>query len=126
MPDPYRCLITGSRNWTDQDAIHNAIADTVRDVPADQELVIVHGLCPRGADAIADEWARKYGATVERHPANWQLEGKRAGFIRNARMVNLGADVCLAFVRNGSRGASHTAALAERAGIPTRRFEVNS
>lgn len=119
---PYRILITGSRNWPNLQTIHTAIADVVGDIPAHQEIVLVSGACPRGADAIGEQWARQYGLTVERHPANWQLNGKRAGFIRNQLMVNLGADVCLAFIKDGSRGASHTAALAEEAGIAVRRY----
>jgi len=37
-------------------------------------------------------------------------------------MVAAGADLCLAFIHNGARGASHCAALAEQAGIPTIRI----
>lgn len=118
---PYRILITGSRNWADQQTIWAALADTVRPIPADREIVIVHGAA-RGADTIAHEWACGYGTTIEAHPANWTLNGKRAGFIRNQHMVNLGADIVLAFIRDNSRGASHTAALAETAGIPVRRY----
>ncbi|MEU5596631.1 DUF2493 domain-containing protein [Streptomyces sp. NPDC020298] len=119
---PYRILVTGSRDWTDQQTVYSALAEAVRELSADREVVIVHGACPTGADYMAHEWARGYGAVIEAHPANWVINGRRAGFIRNARMVNLGADVCLAFIKDGSRGASHTARLAEQAGIPVRRF----
>jgi hypothetical protein len=125
---PYRVLVTGSRDWPIPALVWGALND-VRDeaLITDRHVVIVHGACPRGADDHAAKWcatAAQFANSVaeEKHPANWQLNGKRAGFIRNAHMVNLGADLCLAFIRNGSRGASHTAALAEEAGIPVRRF----
>ncbi|MFF9118314.1 SLOG family protein [Streptomyces massasporeus] len=125
---PYRVLVTGSRDWPMPAVVWGALND-VRDeaLITDRSVVIVHGACPRGADDHAVKWcttATQFvnGVTEERHPANWQINGKRAGFIRNAHMVNLGADLCLAFIRNGSRGASHTARLAEEAGIPVRRW----
>ncbi|HSE05947.1 MAG TPA: DUF2493 domain-containing protein [Methylomirabilota bacterium] len=122
MPDPYRVLVTGSRDWEDELAVEGALAWAVyQKVPA----VIVHGACRTGADSIASRWTRSHrvvGLTEEAHPALWQWHGKAAGPRRNAEMVNLGADICLAFIKDGSRGASHTAALAEKAGIPTRRF----
>lgn len=122
---PYRILITGSRTWTDTQAVWTALGETVHDIPADRDIVLVSGACPTGADAICEDWARKYGATIERHSANWRPAGvfdRAAGFRRNAEMVAAGADICVAFIRDGSAGASHTARLAEQAGIPTRRI----
>lgn len=124
MPTPYRLLITGSRNWEDKQAVWDALAPIARALPADQDLVLIHGGCPTGADAIVHEWARGFGAVIEVHPANWAQHGRKAGPIRNAEMVDAGADLALAFIKDGSRGASHTAALAEAAGIPVRRFTV--
>ncbi|MGW6741698.1 DUF2493 domain-containing protein [Streptomyces sp. NPDC055025] len=122
MPDPYRILVTGSRDWDNYDLVRDSLTMAIyQNVPA----IIVHGACPSGADAIASWWIRRYrflGLTEERHPADWKQYGRAAGPRRNEHMVQLGADLCLAFIKNGSRGASHTAALAEQAGITTRRY----
>ncbi|TXS22428.1 DUF2493 domain-containing protein [Streptomyces sp. adm13(2018)] len=126
MTQPYRILVTGSRDWPDMDRLYAVLATAVyQHLPA----VIVHGACPNGADAQAAWWIRMHGKTLgvteERHPANWRPGGqldRAAGFRRNAEMVNLGADICHAFIHNGSRGATHTADLAEKAGIPVHRW----
>lgn len=122
---PIRILITGSRTWTNRNLIGmELIQAAVELAGAYAPIILVSGACPRGADRIAEELAEGWGWTVERHPADWTAHGKAAGFIRNQQMVDLGADMCLAFVRDGSRGATHCGQAAERAGIPTRWFEA--
>jgi hypothetical protein len=117
----YRVLVTGSRTWTDEEAIADALAGHWHDGNA----LLITGACPRGADEIAERIWRARGGLVERHPADWDT-GRDAGMRRNAAMVALGADVCLAFVRDGSPGATHAARLAEQAGIPVHRFLIDS
>lgn len=130
-----RILITGSRSWTDHGLIATALEQAIEDLKPDT-AVLVSGACPDGADAIAEHVAAEvFGIEVECHPADWATHGRSAGFRRNAQMVALGADVCLAFISDCtsprcqradrphlSHGATNTADLAERAGIPTHRF----
>ena len=115
----HRVLVTGSRTWADEEAIAGALAGHWHDGNA----LLVTGACPRGADEIAERIWRSRGGLVERHPADWRT-GRDAGMRRNAAMVALGADVCLAFIRDGSPGATHAAHLAEQAGIPVHRFQT--
>jgi hypothetical protein len=114
---PRRVLVTGSRTWTDKSVIRAALRGQY--APG---AVLVSGACPRGADAIAERAWTQLGGTIERHPAEWRT-GRGAGFARNAAMTAAGADICLAFIRDASPGATHTAALAEQAGIPVRRYQ---
>ena len=127
MADPFRVLVTGSREFTDYATVCMEIGGvlrhliaTVRPVP---KIVVVHGAA-RGADELADRAARAFGMATEPHPADWDAFGKGAGYRRNAEMVKAGADVCLAFFQQGAanRGTSHCVRLAEAAGIRTRRI----
>jgi hypothetical protein len=129
MTDPYRVLVTGSRDWQDEELIRHQLTRVWLTV--DRPFTVIHGACPTGADWMASDWvanmleAEMGDVREEPHPANWRPNGKldrSAGFRRNAEMVQLGADICLAFIRDNSRGASHTAALAEQAGITVRKW----
>jgi len=112
-----RILITGSRNWNHRPTIRAALAQVWHPL-----AVLVSGACPRGADSLCEACWEHWGGGVERHPAQWRTRGvldRSAGFRRNEAMIALGADVCLAFIVDGSAGATHTATLARKALIPT-------
>lgn len=122
-----RVLVSGSRTWDDAWTIRKAL-DAVAfgaERAGYSRLIVIHGACPRGADAIADMWVRSWSVpelhvTAERHPARWNDEGKVAGRRRNERMVRAGADLALVFLRDGSPGTTHCAECASEAGIPLR------
>ena len=110
-----RILVTGSRDWGDVQTLENALAAYVGD-----EVTLVSGACPTGADLLAEVFAKRAGWEVERHPADWDKRGKAAGPLRNQEMVDLGADVCVAFPLGESRGTRDCMSRAEGAGIPVR------
>jgi hypothetical protein len=113
----FRVLVTGSRTWSDVDAIVRELE--VVQAHEGEQVVLVSGNC-HGADVMAEEVAVKFGWMIERHPADWKTHGKRAGFIRNGEMVELGADYCLAFIQDESAGATNTVVKARIAKIPTK------
>lgn len=118
MDQVRRILITGSRDWQDRTKVWNALNQELQQFGA---VTIVHGGA-RGADDIADRWAwgmaqAGYAVMVEKHMADWDGLGKRAGVVRNQIMVDAGADVCHAFPLNESVGTRHCMARAMAAGI---------
>ena len=121
-----RAIVTGNRTWTNEGAVREAL----RALP--EASTVVHGGCPTGADAIADRLARSTGHVPEIHPAEWHAHGPAAGPIRNQAMVDLGADVCLAFgelqrMKRGkmrNTGTGDCVAKARRAGIPVKHWEA--
>jgi hypothetical protein len=125
----FRLLITGSRTWDDYEAIQNAIMDILKelvaedpglkDIPVRYWFNILHGNCPKGADMLADHFARTVlKLEPELYNADWRV-GKHAGYLRNSRMVETMPDACLAFIRDKSKGATGCRNLAKTKGIPT-------
>jgi YspA, cpYpsA-related SLOG family len=116
MRQPFRLLVTCSRTWDDVAIIEQALAVILDRHP--EGVLLVHGACPRGADAIAAAYAaRTSDYRTEEHPADWDRYGRAAGYRRNAEMITLGADGCAAFIRGVSSGSTHVVRLAQAAGI---------
>lgn len=133
----YRVLLTGSRTWDDEVLMRKAFSSIAEQNEHAFKVILVHGTA-HGADQMGERIAKELEWSIERHPAHWNShddncpgwhEGekvcKRAGHRRNEEMVNLGADICLAFIKSKSAGASSCAKSAEKKGIPTVRFESN-
>jgi hypothetical protein len=125
-----RLLVTGSRTWTNAATIEDALRGAFHELRdyGWERIVLVSGACPEGADAIAEHIWTYHHQQVERHPVEWRPYGiynPEAGKARNKVMVDLGADLCLAFIHRNSSGATHCANLAEAAGIPVRRWITN-
>lgn len=104
-------------------------------MPVGPGLTIVHGGCPTGLDWIAKEFCLNSWIADEEHKADWEriCDGRcthkpryknnksycpYAGWLRNQHMVDLGADVCLAFPLDISVGTRDCINRAKRASIP--------
>lgn len=103
MKSPFRLLGTGSRGWTDIDRLHSALESIRSAYCQDRPLIVVHGDCPDGADAMMKAWALGFkgdGVFQEAHPADTGKFGPwpGAGPRRNAHMVTLGAHRGVAFI----------------------------
>lgn len=101
--------------------------------PSGPGFVVVHGGAV-GADRLAGIWV-KYRRDAgflnvyeEIYLPDWEGQGRKAGILRNLAMIRDSADVCLAYIYDGSRGATHCATAAHAAGIETRitRFDSAS
>lgn len=123
-----RILVTGWRDWPEQDkyVIWNRLNEYQASCEIPAQFVVVHGQCPYGGvDLYAEQWAVTKGHKVEPHPAR-VVGGRILGPERNAKMVSLGADICLAFPGPRSRGTVDCMKKAEKAGIEVVKMEWTS
>lgn len=115
-----RLLITGTRDGWDADLLSHALHAAWQSLAPNPstEVTLVHGAA-RGVDQQAALIWRNQGFPTEGWPAQWDRYGNRAGPIRNAEMVNRGADLCIAFPGSKSIGTWDCIRKARAAGITT-------
>jgi predicted Rossmann-fold nucleotide-binding protein len=74
-----------------------------------------------GADTLAARWAKEHNVPCEVYPANWQLHGRAAGFVRNVEMIKTGIDMLIAFP--GGTGTAHMMIACLKHGIKVVKIE---
>ena len=121
-----RLLVSGSRTFSDRESMYKVLDELLR---VHLFTTVIHGAA-RGADKLADEWAYERRLPVERFKADWNKYGKKAGFVRNQRMLDEGRPhLVFAFVDKlleESKGTAMMVRLAESAGVKVRVFDPST
>jgi len=117
-----RIGIVGSRFWTDRQKIKDFIFKLTRKYGED--IIIVSGGCPDGADRYAKKYALEFGVKYEEYPpvhAKYNsycplpdyLYGKAyhvKNFFSRNKLIAENSDIVVSFIPNGvdSNGSMHT------------------
>ena len=123
MSECLRVLVCGGRDFIDGDFVFSQLSSAFE---ALRFKVLIHGGA-RGADSLADAWARGAGVEPCKCEALWQYYRmhsyyKEAGPRRNAAMLVLQPQLVIAFPGgNGTRDMVNTA---RAEGIPVRDMAV--
>lgn len=113
-----KLLVCGGRDFTDEESLATWMREaiTLLGVENRDQLIVIHGGA-RGADRMAGVIAAGSGVEVCVFPAQWQVHGRCAGFVRNRKMLEEGQpDMVLA--APGGRGTDMMVRLAAAAGVP--------
>jgi len=113
-----RLLVCGGREYSDRDRVFAVLSEL-------NPAIIIHGAA-RGADSLADEWARSLGSVgIKSFPADWATNGKSAGPMRNAKMLHEGhPSLVVAFP--GGRGTDDMVRRSLAAGVTVLRIKNGS
>lgn len=131
----FRVLVTGGRDygrkWTGTqwdenerqiDRLFGVLDKALRAATlAGKHFALIHGGA-RGADSLSHKWAAsRQLSDVRVYEADWKTHGRRAGPIRNKKMLtNESPHVIIAF--KGGNGTAHMMKIGREAGVPV--YEV--
>ncbi|ABD27421.1 hypothetical protein Saro_2986 [Novosphingobium aromaticivorans DSM 12444] len=109
-----KIVVTGGRDFGDFALVTRALSAVHRKHGI---TALIQGGAD-GADRLCAEWGWDNGIPVATFNADWKTHGKRAGPLRNQRMIDEGTpDAAIAFP--GGRGTADMLGRLQAAGIPT-------
>lgn len=115
-------IVAGSRSFNDYSLMTVKMNRLLENYP-NSEIVIISGGA-RGADRLAERYAREYNIALKIFPADWDKFGKSAGYRRNEQMHSYISQFpnrgCVCFWDGSSKGTQHNFKLAERFHTPLR------
>lgn len=118
--EAFFCLVVGSRGFNDYELMKRKLDSLL----AHQSKIVIVSGGARGADSLAERYAKERGYELEVYPANWKLHGNRAGYIRNEQMhkriSNAAKRGVVAFWDGQSKGTAHNFQLCQKYDNPLR------
>ena len=109
-----RCGIVGSRSITDSEYVFSVLDFYLRRLLEEYEVVIISGGAI-GIDTLGAQWAETNGLKTEIYLPDWDLHGKKAGFLRNQTIID-NSDYLIA-ITTGSNGTADSIKRANKKGI---------
>jgi len=101
--------IVGGRDFDDYDLLTKSV---IKHYDITEIDGIVSGGA-KGADSLAERYAKEHGIYMKVFPAEWDLYGKSAGFRRNVRIIT-SSDIVFAFWDGHSKGTKHSIDIAKK------------
>lgn len=112
----HRVMVAGGRDFGDYSLLATSL-DRILEPYQDIKIVSGHA---RGADQLGEQYAKEQGLPCTVFSAEWKRFGKRAGFIRNAQMLEYAlqaSPLVVAFWDGKSHGTGDMINKARGAGV---------
>lgn len=114
----YKVIIAGTRSFADYSLLRSACDRYLSQKGQTHDIIIVSGTA-RGADRLGEQYALERGYQLQRFPADWEKNGRAAGYMRNADMANY-SDALIAFWDGQSKGTRNMIETARKKGLAVR------
>ena len=113
---PNRVIIAGGRDFADYNRLCWFMDQWVLDNDMGPDNTDFISGEAKGADILGKKWALSRGYKVVLFPAQWDIHGKAAGYIRNKAMADE-ATALVAWWNENSKGTGNMIWVATKAGL---------